>query len=59
MTVIERLQEQRINQLEFRLQTLERAVLTLAERVSQLDVFYQRGAKRLLSDIFEEEERRQ
>ena len=57
--MIEKLLEQRIKELEFRLQTVERAALMLAKRVSELDVLYHRATIRPLSELFEEEERKQ
>jgi hypothetical protein len=55
-TMIEQFYEQRIAQLEFRIETLEKAVLAMAKNLGRLEGLYSMGAKRLLDDIFKEEE---
>lgn len=52
--MIERLFEQRIAELEFRVQTLERATLELGNRVAKLEQFVEAGAKRFLTAILAE-----
>ena len=59
MRLEERIAEQRVNELEFRVQTLEKAVLAMAERLAVTENFINKGAKRLLDDIFKEEETKQ
>ena len=56
--MVEQLLEQRIAELEFRIQTLEHAMLSAGEHIVRLEKFLHAGTKRLLDDIFEEEERK-
>jgi hypothetical protein len=62
-TIEHRIRDQRVTELEFRVQTLEKAVLASAERIAVLERmwerFYTTGSKRLLDDIFREEETKQ
>jgi hypothetical protein len=53
--MIEDLYEQRIAELEFRVTTLETAVLSMLKTVSVLERFYNAGSQRLLDDILGKE----
>ena len=43
MRLEERIAEQRVNELEFRVQTLEKAVLAMAERLAVTENFINKG----------------
>jgi len=47
----EKLLQQHISGLEFRIRTLEQAVLQSGNRVAQLELLFNRGATRLIDEI--------